>query len=291
MNNEVTTVLNVIDYMEMHLKEKFSLEDIATHVHYTVHAVQNIFTQNVGISIGDYIKKRRLTEVAKQLIKTNRPIIYLAVEYNYGSQESFSRAFKDQFGISPSKYRMQGQERYFSLYNRVTEEALLAMQNFSLSKIPLIKIMPSCMLKGRREKIDFATYDEEMMWCKIYDTYSRVSKKSNQKMHTLFQYTKDLQIQELNEENTNPTLFIGVDQEKSAPDGEVWEWVTIPEGKYALFEYKGPRSSLCHAYKYIFSIWMPYSAYTVRDAFDFDRYQHMDDTTHNVTLSICVPVK
>lgn len=53
----------------------------------------------------EYIRKRRLSCAAHDLLITSKRIIDIAVEYQFQSQESFTRAFKKMFGITPGKYR------------------------------------------------------------------------------------------------------------------------------------------------------------------------------------------
>ncbi|MHA7967621.1 helix-turn-helix transcriptional regulator [Paenibacillus sp. CAU 1782] len=92
-------------YVEENLENNPSLNDVARHCNYSPYYLSVLFHQNVGATMKSYIKNRRLTRAAEELKKTDRSIIYIGMKYGYSSQEAFSRAFTDRFGVAPHKYR------------------------------------------------------------------------------------------------------------------------------------------------------------------------------------------
>ena len=56
----------------------------------------------------EYIRKRRLTFAAKELVETEKPVIDIAYDYQYGAPESFTRVFKKMYGLAPLQYRKWG---------------------------------------------------------------------------------------------------------------------------------------------------------------------------------------
>jgi len=67
-------------------------------------------------SVSEYITKRRLSKASKELLEGNKTITEIALEYQYGSNEAFSRAFKRFWGITPSEFRRT--RRFFELHPR-----------------------------------------------------------------------------------------------------------------------------------------------------------------------------
>ncbi len=53
----------------------------------------------------DYVRKRRLTKAAQELVQSNEKIVDVALKYQFSSQEAFSRAFKRMFKVSPREFR------------------------------------------------------------------------------------------------------------------------------------------------------------------------------------------
>lgn len=103
----------VIDYIELHLSEKLDLDIISNAVHYSKYHLHRIFTDNVGLTVHDYLQRRRLTEAAKLLVFSKQPILDIALKAGYESQQAFSNIFTAMYKTSPGKYREN--EKFYPL--------------------------------------------------------------------------------------------------------------------------------------------------------------------------------
>ena len=104
-NKTVMSIETVIDYIEANLDGKLDLETVAEAVHYSKYHLHRMFTSTVGMTIHDYVQRRQLTEAAKLLVFSDRPIIEVAFICGYESQQAFSSAFKSMYKIPPAEYR------------------------------------------------------------------------------------------------------------------------------------------------------------------------------------------
>lgn len=102
---DVKSIQTVIDYIESNLDGKLELEMIAEAVHYSKYHLHRMFTNTVGMTIHDYVHRRQLTEAAKLLVFSDRPIIDVTFICGYESQQAFSSAFKSMYKIPPAEYR------------------------------------------------------------------------------------------------------------------------------------------------------------------------------------------
>ena len=109
MKDYLVNIETVIDYIETHLDGKIDLEQVAEAVHYSKYHLHRMFTNTVGMTIHDYVQRRQLTESAKLLVFSDRPIIDVAFICGYESQQSFSSAFKAMYKFSPAEYREKRQ--------------------------------------------------------------------------------------------------------------------------------------------------------------------------------------
>lgn len=116
MQKNITNVMAAINYIEEHLSGKLDLEIVANAVHYSKYHLHRVFTETVGLTIHDYVQRRQLTEAAKLLVFSDRPIIEIALIAGYESQQSFTGAFKDMYKKSPSQYR--DEEEFYPLQLR-----------------------------------------------------------------------------------------------------------------------------------------------------------------------------
>ena len=104
-NQNVIRVEAVIDYIETHLDGKLDLETIAEEVHYSKYHLHRLFTATTGLTIHDYAQRRQLTEAAKLLVFSDKPVIEIAFICGYESQQAFSSAFKAMYKLPPAEYR------------------------------------------------------------------------------------------------------------------------------------------------------------------------------------------
>ena len=108
MENQIMNIETVIDYIESHLDEKLDLEKVSEAVHYSKYHLHRMFTNTVGMTIHDYVQRRQLTEAAKLLVFSAKPMIEIAFLSGYESQQAFSSAFKSMYKVPPAQYRDKG---------------------------------------------------------------------------------------------------------------------------------------------------------------------------------------
>lgn len=105
MQKNIINVTAVIDYIENNLTDKLDLEIAARAVHYSKYHLHRVFTNTVGLTIHDYVQRRRLTEAAKLLVFSDKPIMEIALLAGYESQQAFTTIFKLMYKKSPNQFR------------------------------------------------------------------------------------------------------------------------------------------------------------------------------------------
>ncbi|MCI8401636.1 MAG: helix-turn-helix transcriptional regulator [Lachnospiraceae bacterium] len=108
MKDSKKVVRKVIDFIENNLEKEISLDNISKNIGYSKFHLNRIFTEYTGVTIYKYLQNRRLTLAAEKLVKTNMPIIQIAYEAGYDTQQSFSFAFKQVYLYPPKVYRRIG---------------------------------------------------------------------------------------------------------------------------------------------------------------------------------------
>lgn len=98
-------ITSVIAYIESHLAQKLDLDTVASAVHYSKYHLHRLFTQALGITPHDYIQRRQLTEAAKLLVFSKKPILEIALIAGYESQQAFTGIFKSMYKQTPMEYR------------------------------------------------------------------------------------------------------------------------------------------------------------------------------------------
>ena len=101
MNGNIANIEKVIDYIENNLSNKLDLDKISEAVHYSKYHLHRVFSDTVGMTIHDYVGRRQLTEAAKLLVFSDRPIIEIAFICGYESQSDSSRPHESQHARPP----------------------------------------------------------------------------------------------------------------------------------------------------------------------------------------------
>jgi AraC-like DNA-binding protein len=104
MNYDVC-IKKSIEYIENNLNNKIELRELAEQVYLSKYHFHRLFRSSVGEPVAEYIRKRRLMEAAKDLLNTDEKIVDIAFKYQFGSQETFTKAFKRLYGIPPKEFR------------------------------------------------------------------------------------------------------------------------------------------------------------------------------------------
>ena len=98
-------IQNAINYIESNITEELDNKSIASQACCSPYYFQKIFGLLCDMTLGEYIRNRRLALAGSELISTDIKVIDLALKYGYSSPESFTRAFTLFHGISPSEAR------------------------------------------------------------------------------------------------------------------------------------------------------------------------------------------
>ena len=98
----------VLSYIENNLDKDLSLEKMANELNYSKFYIARAFKESTGCTVYKYIQNRRLNEAAKKLVRTKQPIVEIALEAGYSSQQAFTQAFRHQYLCTPQEYRKIG---------------------------------------------------------------------------------------------------------------------------------------------------------------------------------------
>lgn len=104
----VMGIQRAIDYVEEHITEELSYDEIARQGCSTAYHFQRVFGLLCGYTLGEYIRSRRLTLAGGELSVSDAKVIDVALKYGYDNPDSFARAFTRFHGVTPSQARREG---------------------------------------------------------------------------------------------------------------------------------------------------------------------------------------
>ncbi len=244
---------NVLDYIEENLEEEIDYKQLAKIAYCSEFHFSRMFASISGISLSEYIRRRRLTLAAFELQKSDKRILEIANMYGYESADSFSRAFKKLHGIKPSECRQQGTqlkafpkisfqlsikgdtEMEYRIENLDFELRIIGKSN-SVKTSRAFKTIPTIWSKAKKD--GFMQELIELSWenpkCSLEGILGVCGKEATI-MDEVFNY------------------FTGVRYDGDAREG--METLIIPPATWAVFP------NIVEAWKRLYAEWVPTSGY------------------------------
>ena len=107
-HRQIQKIIDQIDVcIKNHSDEALTLQLLSQKLGYSEYYTSRKFREISGMQFRDYLRYRRLAFALKEVRDTDKGILEIAMDYGFSSNEAFTRAFKDAYGIAPSEYRKQ----------------------------------------------------------------------------------------------------------------------------------------------------------------------------------------
>lgn len=118
--NNIESLQRGIDYIESNLTDVINNEELSSAACMSAVHFQKTFFGLTGMTVGEYVRNRRLTLAAAELASGKNSVLDVALKYGYESSEGFSRAFKEFHGVNPNELKTKIRNYY--LFNKITLE-------------------------------------------------------------------------------------------------------------------------------------------------------------------------
>ncbi|MDC7974898.1 MULTISPECIES: GyrI-like domain-containing protein [Bacillus] len=268
-NEYLRRIYKVQDYIESHVNDSFSIEELADVAGFSKFHFHRIFKGIVDESLSRYVNRLKLERATHLLTyRTDMTITNIAYHFGFTDSAVFSRTFKNYYGVSPSQYRNDNSKnckdvRKSSQYNEC---------------------------KKVRGNVEIVTADDiQVAYIRHIGTYEELTIAFPKMIEKLFHYaakekchvfedTKVLTIyhdhHEFTEENhLRTSLCITIPNESAVETNDIGIMV-IPSGKYAVGHFEIFQDEYKGAWDFLYGEWLPNSGYKPRDSYPFEMYKN-----------------
>lgn len=243
-----------IDYIEANLDSDIPLQQVARAAGISQWHFQRIFKALTHETLKTYIRARRLTNSLDKLLTSDRKILDIALEAGYESQESYTRAFKKTFNMTPNAYRKIGDRSLF-LKKIQLDAGYLQHINQNMCLTPELIEQPLLRMVGM--KTNFYSVDSEKnnigakippLWAAFIPRMPEIPAAIQGKAYGVIQQTR--------EQTDRLAYYAAMEVTEIGTLPADMEIIEIPAATYACFTHKGLVKQIDNTVNYIYSNWL-----------------------------------
>jgi AraC family transcriptional regulator len=274
----IKSLNGAIEYIEENITENITCEDIAKHVYLSSFHFQRAFSLFTGLTVGEYIRNRRLSLAGYELLAGNVKVIDIALKYGYETPEGFSKAFSRFHGVTPNEVRKQG--TILKSFNRLILKIILEggkSMDYRIEKKEKFQVVAKTRY--------FTEETSKMEIPKFWDDYYQA--KLDEKVYPM------LGICSPAEDHSNQWKYgIGCERKHVMEIPSGFEIIEVPAYTWALFTCKGAMpDSMQNLWKRVYGEWLPASNYELIPDYDIEFYMEGDNASEDYVCEIWIPVK
>jgi AraC family transcriptional regulator len=282
----VKPVLKALAYIEQNLTRDLSPESVAKEAAFSKYHFHRIFLALTGNSVAGYIRRRRLTEGARALLESGNKIIDVALDFRFETPESFTRAFKNMYGVTPRQYRNR-QNHFEALHQPKIGPDILTHLKERMRMEAKILNKPTFKVIGKRYFGENKNQEIRKLWDVFLPRMEQIKSRINKTVSYGICYPVD------GESNEAPFEYIAAVEVSDLNDIPA-EMVgkTIPGQKYAVFNHQGAVDKILDTYQTVYAVWQPKSGYKLKKAPDFEYYDERfkPENPEASELDIYIPI-
>ncbi|MBB3611031.1 GyrI-like domain-containing protein [Rhizobium sp. BK602] len=278
----MSAIARAIWFIESHFASDISLDEIADTAGLSRYHLSRVFGLITGHSISGYIRGRRLSRAALALIDGSSTILQVALDAGYGSHEAFTRAFREQFGMTPDSLRKQGHVRNLVLLEPIR------MDDNRLPKLdaPRFETRAAMLLAGLAETYAHeATQGIPSLWQRFNQHFGFIPDQIGNVAYGVCTQEPG---------STESFRYMSAAEIGSADNlPEDFTTLQLPAQRYAVFTHRGHISGISATVQQIFGEWLPQSGHQHGGTPDMmERYDdRFDPRTGMGVTEIWIPLK
>lgn len=272
-----------ISYIEDNLTGEINFDQAAKIACCSTFHYQRMFSYIANVPLAEYIRRRRMTLAAFELQNSDIKIIDLALKYSYESPTSFSRAFQNVHGVSPSGSRMEGVS--LKAHSRMTFSISIkgkVEMNYRIEKKEAFRIVGAKEHMVLNVEENFVRVPQ--FWAETFQNgrFTKISQLSNQEPYGVLGVSTCMNGKDFD-------YYIASATDQRLPE-DMDEYL-IPASTWAIFECVGPiPKALQDLQKRIVSEWLPTAGYEYANAPDIEVYSAGDPTSSEYKSEVWLPV-
>lgn len=267
-------------YIEEHLTDKIDYEQLGRIACCSAYHYQRMFTYMAGVTLSEYIRRRKMSLAAVDLQGRDAKVIDIAEKYGYHSPTAFNRAFQGICGIAPSALKTEGVS--VKTYPPITFKIIVKgaeEMNYRIETKDAFRIVGVSAPLHKKLEENFTIVPKMWETAAVNGTIPKLAEMMDTPVKGL------LGVSICNDEE-DWRYFIAV---ASTKEGDGFDEYTVPASTWAVFPGSGTNQSVQELEQRIVTEWLPTSGYEYADAPDIEVYLNPDP--QNAQYEVWIPVR
>ncbi len=280
-----------VDFIEENLTKKLTVGIIAQTACFSKYHFIRVFKAVTGETVGSYLRRRRISRSSKDLINSSRSILSIALDYQFESQEAYSRSFKKVYHTSPGKYRKLNNDQIAYGRAKLRVERLNHLKS-KLTMKPKIMEIERKNLVGMSAKTTISNNTIPQLWNDFMPRIKSIQNNKKTGYYEICPFDSAFKMEDF----TGDMEFVKwaaveVANLESPTDG--LRSIIIEGGLYSVFEHKGSMSKIQLSFDHAYGTWLPNSNYELDKRASFERYgeQYYGPDNPDSIAEIWIPIK
>jgi AraC family transcriptional regulator len=277
-------ISDALEYMEKSMEEPFDAAEIARVACSSTFHFQRMFHMLTGITVAEYVRKRKLTLAAQELAVTKAKVLDIALKYGYDTPESFSKAFRKAHGISPSVAREPGTN--LKAYPRISFHLSLKGDqdmDYRIIEREAFQVVGKAKTISTKDGVNFKQVPEfwqEYLRDKTEDRLAPYCKTG-----TCLGICLDMDMKQ-----EQLVYMIAVESDRASESAE-FVTRTIPASTWAVFTSVGPvPTAIQHVWDRVWQEWFPATGYEHAGTAELEVYLPGDATAADYRAEVWIPI-
>ena len=266
----ISRIQQIIEYIELHLIDNsnaLKLNLLARQVYSSEYEFQKVFSIITGITIGEYIRNRRLALAGEEVLLTDTTILNISLKYGYENAESFTKAFTRFHGATPSAVRRKNAslKQYNKLSIRLQVEGGSSLDYKIIYHGPVrviakTKVFQTQSMEDKQDSIP----KQLEVWAAegLYDTLSVIVDSTTYFEDSILGIHDGI---DCKSDGSEFRMSVGVESRKDIiPEG--YDIVDVPAGRWLIFKCRGVRPwAIQKLWNQIYTNFLPFSSYQIKE--------------------------
>ncbi|MEU7632877.1 AraC family transcriptional regulator [Nocardia sp. NPDC049220] len=286
----ISALNQLVDLVEEHLTEEFDVDGLARALGTTEYHLRRMFSSLAAMPLSDYVRRRRMTVAAADVIRGEDDLLSVAVRHGYGSTEAFGRAFRAVHGAGPSDVRRDGGplRTQPQLRFRLTVEGNTPMDTRIVDR-------PAFRLVGHAARVPLIhqginPHIQAHISALPQEEHLRLKALGDADPGGLLQVCDDLDPD--GAEASELTYLHGVAVYRDTPTPDDLDAIDVPAGKWAVFHTAGPHpQALQQTWAATATDWFPSTPWRLRPGPSIVTVLERADDFSTATCELWLPVE